>query len=383
MAVYIRGTGQTQFGELWDKDLRTLAVEASMKAVESAKIDLSDIDAVYVGNMLASRFTGQDHLGALISTELGITCPSIHVEAACASGGVAIRQAFLDISSGNSKNILVVGVEKMTDVPVEYATTGLSGASDEEWEAFYGVTFPSLYAMIAREHMNKYGTSKESLARIAVKNHKHGSMNKYAQFQKEITLEAALNATMVSDPLNLMDCSPISDGAAAVVLSSKAKSGVKIIASSQAQDTLALHDRNDITILEATVKAGNDAFKTAGINRKDIGIMEVHDCFTIAELCAYEDLGFAKKGEGNKLIDNGDTYYNSKLPVNTSGGLKSAGHPVGATGIKQAIEMYLQLNGIAGDRQIKNEAKYGLTQNVGGSGATCVVTIYEKVKGKG
>jgi acetyl-CoA C-acetyltransferase len=375
--TYIIGSGQTKFGEIWDKDLLDLAIEAAVLAIKDAEIDLKDIDAVYVANMLGSRFAGQDHLGALVATSLGLDIPSSHVEAACASGGVAMRLGWMDILSGNSKNVLVIGAEKMTDADGSFVTTGLSGASDEEWEASFGVTFPSLYAMIAREHMNKYGTPREALSQVAVKNHKHASMNEYAQFPKEITLEMALNATMVADPLNLMDCSPISDGAAAIILSSEKKSKVKLIASAQAQDTLALHDRKDITILEATKKAGDRAFDSSGIDRKDIGIMEVHDCFTIAEICAYEDLGFIEKGKGFELIESGKTYFDSEFPVNTSGGLKAAGHPVGATGIKQVIEIVKQLSGEAGKRQIKKEAKYGLAHNVGGSGATAVVSIFE------
>ncbi len=369
----------TKFGELWERDLRSLAVEASLKAVESSGLEMKDIDAIYFGNMLASRLVGQDHLGALISTELGLSIPSTHVEAACASGGAALRLGWMDILSGNSKNVLVVGAEKMTDVGSDYATVGLSGASDEEWEAYYGVTFPSLYAMFAREHMNRFGLSKESLSKVAVKNHKHGSMNPLAQFPREITLEQAMNATMVADPLNLMDCSPISDGAAAVVLSSKKKSEVTMISSAQAQDSLALHDRKDIATLAATVEAGKKSMKLANVKHKDIGLMEVHDCFTIAEISAYEDLGFAEKGKGSELIESGKTYFDSVLPVNTSGGLKSAGHPVGATGVKQAVEIYLQLSGQAGKRQIKHEAKYGLSHNVGGSGATAVVSIFKKL----
>lgn len=278
-------------------------------------------------------------------------------------------------------NGLVIGVEKMTDVSSEDATTGLSGASDEEWEASVGATFPSLYAMIAREHMNKYGTSRRQLSMVAVKNHKHGSMNPLAQFPKEISLEDALEATMISDPLNLFDCSPISDGAAAIVLSAgKQTKGVKILASAQAQDSLALHDRADLTTLQATVDASNRAFKAAGIGRKDIGLVELHDCFTIAEICAYEDLGFVEKGKGGEFIEEGKTYFGAELPVNTSGGLKSCGHPVGATGVKQVVEIYNQMIGRAGARQIKKDLKYALAHNVGGSGATAIVSILEKLK---
>lgn len=379
MNIYIPGSYTTKIGELWNKDLRELAVEAAVGALQNANIDLKDIDAIYVANMCASRFAGQDHLGALVATELGTDVPSYHIEAACASGSMAFRNAYMDILSGTSKNILVVGVEKMTDVSIDMATTGLSGASDEEWEAYYGVTFPSLYAMIAREHMSKYGTTREQLAMCAVKNHKNAVLNEKAHFRKEITIEDVISASIVADPLGLFDCSPISDGAAAVILSADKKSAVKIKASGHAQDSLALHDRKDIATLEATVKAANRAFDIAKIKRKDIDLMEVHDCFTIAEICAYEDLGFVKKGKGGEFIESGKTQLDGILPTNTSGGLKAAGHPVGATGVKQIVEIVTQLSGKAENRQLKKDLKYGLTHNVGGSGATAIVHIFERI----
>lgn len=379
MDIFVKGVYTTKFGELWDRDLRSLGVEAAMGALKDAKMDLRDIDAVYVGNMCASRFAGQDHLGALFATELGIDRPSYHIESACASGGLAIRTAWMDLLAGQSKNILVIGVEKMTDVDMGFTTSGLAGASDEEWEAFYGVTFPSLYAMIAQEHMELFGTTREQLALCAVKNHKHGALNPDAQFRKEITVADVLTASKVADPLGLLDCSPISDGAAAVVLSSQNSSAVKMISSGQAQSSLALHDRQKISTIDSAVKAGNRAFDLAGIKREDIGVMEVHDCFTIAEICAYEDLGFIQKGEGGIFVAEGNANLDGKLPTNTSGGLKACGHPVGATGVKQVAEITKQLRGDAGQRQIKHEAKYGLTHNVGGSGATCVVNIFQKV----
>jgi acetyl-CoA C-acetyltransferase len=379
MNIFLPGVYTTKIGELWNKDLRDLAIEAAIGALNSAQMDLKDIDAIYVANMCASRFAGQDHLGALVAGELGTDVPSYHIEAACASGSMAFRNAYIDVLSGTSKNILVVGVEKMTDVGVDLATTGLSGASDEEWEAYYGVTFPSLYAMIAREHMNKYGTTREQMAMCAVKNHKNAVLNENAHFRKEITIEEVISASMVADPLGLFDCSPISDGAAAIVISADKKSAVKILASGHAQDTLALHDRKDITTIEATVKAANRAFESAKIKRDAINIMEVHDCFTIAEICAYEDLGFVKKGKGGEFVESGKTQIDGTLPTNTSGGLKAAGHPVGATGVKQIVEIVTQLSGKAGKRQVDKNLKYGLTHNVGGSGATAIVNIFEKI----
>lgn len=233
--------------------------------------------------------------------------------------------------------------------------------------------------MIAQEHMRKYKTTKKDLALISCKNHKNATLNKYAQFQKEIKVNDVLNASPVAEPLGLLDCSPITDGAAATILSSNKKSKVKLVASEVATSTLALHNRKDITTLDAAVKASRKAYNSIKIKPEDIDIAEVHDCFTIAEILAYEDLGFIKKGEGSKLIRSGKTNLDGQLPINTSGGLKACGHPVGATGIKQVIEIATQLSGKTGSRQVKKNLKYGLTHNIGGSGATAVVNILTKL----
>jgi len=287
------------------------------------------------------------------------------------------------ILSGHHDVVLVGGAEKMTDLMTDGVTSCLMGAADQEWEAYYGVTFPSLYAMITRRHMFEFGTTREQLAKVAVKNHHNGSLNPIAQFKKEITIKDVLNSPMVADPLTLFDCSPITDGAATLILC-KAELAKKytddpvyVIGSGQASDTLALHDRRSLTTLDATVKAAKEAYKQTGITAKDIDLAEVHDCFTIAEIVAIEDLGFCKKGEGGKLLDERTTEIGGRIPVNTSGGLKAVGHPVGATGIKQAVEVVLQLRGKAGKRQVK-DAKIGLTHNVGGSGATAVVHIFSR-----
>ena len=375
--VYIAGTGITQFGELWESDLRTLAFEAGIKAIKDAELNPRDLDAIFVANMNSSIFAGQEHLGALMSSMFNVKCPSVRVEGACASGSLAINLAYISLLSKKYKNVMVLGVEKMTDVEVSVATQALSAASDEEWESYYGITFPSLYAMIARDHMRRYKTTREDMARISVKNHSNGVLNPIAQFKKEINIKTVLNSTMVADPLSLLDCSPISDGAAAIILTTNPiKNKIKLLTSEVSTSTLALHDRMDISTIDATVNASTKAYKSVEIKSKDINIAEVHDCFTIAEILAYEDLGFCVKGNASKLIKDGYFERNGKLPVNTSGGLKACGHPVGATGVKQAIEISTQLLGKAGLRQVKNNLKYGLTQNVGGSGATCVVNIF-------
>ena len=290
----------------------------------------------------------------------------------------------MSIASGINDIVIVGGIEKMNDVGGVSATETLATASDQEWEAFFGATFPGLYAMIAKRHMYEYGTTKKQLAQVAVKNHANGALNPNAQYKKPITLEYAMNATIVADPLGLMDCSPVSDGAASIVLCAAdiakeyTEKPIKIIGSGQGSDTLALHARRDICTLDATVHAGKMAYKQAKITPKKINLAEVHDCFTIAEICAIEDLGFVKKGEGGKAIENKITTLDGSLPVNTSGGLKSKGHPVGATGVAQIVEITQQLRGEAGKRQVK-DARIGLTHNVGGSGATCVVHILEVV----
>ncbi|MEI7578913.1 MAG: thiolase domain-containing protein [bacterium] len=377
--VYVRGVGMTNFGELWDYDLRKLAFEAAVEALNDAQIKIKHIDAIFVANMASSRFTGQEHLGALVASELNTDCPAYRVEGACASGSLAINLAYHSILSGSFENVLVIGAEKMTDVSGAEATKGLSGAADEEWESFYGVTFPSLYAMIAREHMRLYGTTKEDLGLISIKNHENATLNPKAHFPKAITMNTYLNAPEVASPLNLMDCSPVSDGAAAIILSKNpTKYNVTLETSQVATSSLSLHDRKEITVIDAAVKAANKAYQALDLTPEKIDIAEVHDCFTIAEILAYEALGFAKIGKGVELIRKGITARTGKIPVNTSGGLKGCGHPVGATGIKQALEIVLQLSGKAGLRQIDRKLKYGLTHNVGGSGATCVVNVFKK-----
>jgi len=338
--------------------------------------------------MSGGRFIEQEHLGALIADYSGLASlhiPSTRVEAACASGGLALRQGIIAVASGYHDIVIAGGAEKMTDVGVETTTDALAAAADREWEGIMGATFPGLYAMMARLHMHKYGTTQEQLAAVAVKNHHNGTMNPKAQFQNEITIDTVINSVMVADPLRVFDCSPISDGASAVVIASAdvarkyTDTPIYVKASAQASGTISLHDRPDITTIDATVAAANWAYKMAKLTPKDINFAEVHDCFTIAEICAIEDLGFVKKGEGGKATESGLTAIGGKIPVNPSGGLKACGHPVGATGVKQAVEMVLQLRGEAGKRQIDG-ANIGLTHNVGGSGGTAVVHIFGRDK---
>ncbi|MCD6227660.1 thiolase domain-containing protein [Candidatus Micrarchaeota archaeon] len=382
--VSIIGAGMTKFGERWDKGIPELIAEAGVRALVDANLSGEEIQAVYGGTMAAGRLVGQEHIGALLADAMGLNpLPSVRVEAACASGGVALRQAYLSVASGMYDIVVVGGVEKMTDVSTGDATIALAGAGDIEWEFFSGATFPALYALIARRHMTEFGTTEEQLAAVAVKNHENGSHNEFAQFQNKITIDQVLNSKPIADPLKILDCSPITDGAAAVVLASSdiakkyTDTPIEIIGSAQASDTLALHDRESLTSLKAARVAAENAYKQAKVTPKDINLAEVHDCFTIAEVLAIEDLGFFPKGKGGIATLEGETALNSKISINTSGGLKACGHPVGATGVKQAAEITWQLRGEAGKRQVDN-ATIGLTHNIGGSGATAVVHIMKR-----
>jgi acetyl-CoA C-acetyltransferase len=377
--VYIIGVGMTEFGELWEKSLRDLFVEASLKAIENAGVD--HIESMYIGAMSPGLFVWQEHISALLADYLGNNgIPSSHVESACASGGIAVRQGYFEVASGASDIVLAGGVEKMNDgADVTFA---LATASDQEYEAFHGVTFPGLYAMIARAHMEKYGTTREQLAEVAVKNHDHGLKNPNAQFQMAVSRDAVLKSTMVADPLGLLDCSPVTDGAAAVIICSEEvakKSGkplVKIRTSAQATDYAALHSRKDLASLPSVSRAAEIAYKNADIKPEGIDVFEVHDCFTIAELVVTEELGIFERGKSGAAVEAGMTRLGGKIPVNTSGGLKSKGHPVGATGVAQIIEIVEQLRGEADERQVDG-ARLGLTQNMGGSGGSCVIHILE------
>ncbi|WP_129597634.1 thiolase domain-containing protein [Methanohalophilus profundi] len=382
--VAIIGSYTTKFGEMWERSFRDIVVEAGVGALGDAGVGGESIDSMFVGNMSGGQFVEQEHIGALIADYSGLAAglhvPSTRVEAACASGGLAFRQGIQSVASGYNDIVVAAGVEKMTDVSAVGASSALAAAADREWEGMMGATFPGLYAMIARMHMQQYGTTSEQLAQVAVKNHKNGTNNPIAQYRNNITVDKVLNSIMVADPLHIFDCSPITDGAAALVLAPAEEAHkytdtpIYIKGSGQASDTIALHDRRDITTLDASVYAAKRAYDMAGIGPDGIDVAEVHDCFTIAEICAIEDIGFVKKGQGGRFVEEGNTAIGGRIPVNTSGGLKACGHPVGATGIKQAAEIVNQLRGEAGKRQVEG-AKIGLAHNVGGSGATALVHI--------
>jgi acetyl-CoA C-acetyltransferase len=379
--VAIVGVGMTKWGELWEKSLRAIFVETALLALDDAGVD--HIDSMVVGCMSSGLFTGQEHLGSLLSDYLGKNpVPAARVESACSSGGLALRQGFSEVASGMSDIVLVGGVEKMTDVTGCEATYALGTAADQEYEGYHGLTFPALYAMMAVAHMHKYGTTREQLAMVAVKNHDNGSKNPLAQFPFKISVNAVLNSVLVADPLRILDCSPITDGAAAVILCPAEMAGkfkkpaVRIAGSGQATDTIALSSRQDLCWIESTRVAAQKALAMAGRTIDDMHLFEVHDCFTIAEIMITEALGLVPKGQGGKAVEEGLTAIGGKYPVNPSGGLKAKGHPVGATGVAQAVEVVKQLRGEAGARQIKGAGR-GLTQNMGGTGGSSVVHVFE------
>jgi acetyl-CoA C-acetyltransferase len=382
--VAIIGVGCTKFGEMWDRSFRDIVVEAGAKAIADAKLTGEEIEAMYIGNMSAGQFIQQEHLGSLIADFAGLATmhiPATRVEAACASGGLALRTSIMAVASGYHDVVVAAGVEKMTDVETGVTVDALASAADREWEGFMGATFPGLYAMVARLHMHRYGTTRDQLAQVAVKNHNNAVNNPRAQFRNGITIDTVKNASMVSDPLTLFDCSPITDGAAAVIVAPAdvakeyTDSPVYVLGTGQATDTISLHNRRDLCTFDATVEAGRRAYEMAHVGPEEIDLVEVHDCFTIAEILAIEDLGFVKKGSGGPATLSGETAIGGRIPVNTSGGLKACGHPVGATGIKQAVECVEQLRGVAGKRQVEG-AGVAMTHNVGGTGGTAVCHIF-------
>ena len=381
--VAVIGAGLVTFGEMWSKSLRNLWVEAALNALEDAGIDA--VDGITIGCMSPGLFNGQEHLASLLADELGMAgVPAMRVESACASGGLALRAGFAEVASGLADVVLVTGVEKMTDVDGADATYALGTAADQEWEGFHGITFPGLYAMLARIHMQQHGTTREQLAKVAVKNHANGLLNSHAQYHLKVSVDDVLSSTMVADPLRLLDCSPITDGAAALVITTVERARelagdrplVKITGSGLATDSMALASRGDLAELRAVRLAGERAYAMAGRSPREVHLAEVHDCFTIAEILAIEALGFFERGAGGQAMDRNLTSLGGKIPVNPSGGLKAKGHPVGATGVAQVVEVVTQLRGEAGQRQVEG-ARVGLAQNMGGSGGSSVVHILE------
>lgn len=378
--VVILGAAETKFGRS-ELSYRELATQAGQEAMADAGASPDEIDAFFLGTFSPGTFIRQEHAAPLIASELGLgNVPSTRTENACASGATAFLSAIYAIAAGAHDVVLVVGAEKMTATPIAETTLILAQAADWETEASAGLTFPGAYALMARAYMERYGESRDILDAVAIKNHKNAMGNPYAQFHKIITQEDIAKSPMIADPLTLYDCSPVSDGAAAIVVAAAdvadrfKRPGVRVLGFGQASDSLALYKHEDLTRLPAASIAAERAYKMAGVGPQDISLAEVHDCFTIAEIVATEDLGFFERGEGGAAAKAGATGRDGRIPVNPSGGLKGKGHPVGATGVSQLAEAVFQLRGEAGERQVEG-AEVALTHNVGGSGATCVVTI--------
>lgn len=410
--VAVVGAGMSKFGSFPEKTSRDLFVEAfqEMKHSVDKELDTRNIEAFYLGNFSSDQFEKQAHLAPIIANWVGLSpIPATRVEDACASGGVALREAVLAIASGMYDVVLVGGLEKMTDLPIDQVTEALGTAADTQFEIPAGFTFPGFYAAMATAYLDEYDATPLAFSHVSIKNHKNGALNDKAQFgqtiaeimkaKKERAVKKGLpeptwqtemdfltdpkGNPAIAWPLTLFDCSPVSDGGAAVLLVAEeiahkySAHPIFVIGSGQASDG-ALHDRATLSYIPAAQEAAKKAYEMAGKKPTDMDLAEVHDCFTIAEIIATEDLGFFERGEGWKAAMAGKTARDGEHPVNTSGGLKAKGHPVGASGVGQVVEVWKQLRGIAGQRQVPGRPSVALTHNVGGSGQTCVVHIFER-----
>jgi len=375
--VIIIGVGQTPVGEHWEKSLRHLAHDAIMAAMADARVEHAD--ALYVGNMLSGELTGQEHLGALIADFVGLRgIEALKVEAACGSGAAAVRVGVMAVASGLHDVVMACGVEKMTDTSAAVTTSGLATAADQEYEVSQGISFVGLNALLMRRYMYEYGVRKEEFAGFSVNAHRNAAHNPYAMFQSPITAETYVKAGMIADPINLMDSSPVCDGAACVVLAPAELLGgrakARVLASAVAIYSLAVHDRRDPLVLDAAVASTQKAYAQARVTPADISVFELHDAFSIMSALSLEAAGFAPRGQGARMATDGEIGIRGRLPISTMGGLKARGHPVGATGVYQIVEVIQQLMGQAGQNQVPG-ANIGMSQNIGGSGATVITHI--------
>lgn len=375
--VYVLGGAQTKFGELWNKSLSDLIREAIDGAIASTGILPTDIDCVVIGNMVGGETAEQAHLGTLASSMLPHRPPSLRVEAACASGGLAVHTACAFLESGKAETVLVIGAEKLTDVAGDIVTSALMRAGDAEKDAPSGLTFPSIFALTATAYMHKYGLKREDLSLVSENSHKAAVKNPYAQFRKEIPAATISKSPLIADPLRLLDCSPISDGAVALILSTKRESNVRIAASQLASESLSLTERASLTSFMSTRTAFVRALSESGWDKNSIDVLELHDCFSIATLIHLEDLGYAEEGDAIRIFHQGDAGLDGALPINMSGGLKACGHPIGATGVKQVLDCFKQLSGTANNQV--SDVKRALAHNLGGVGATCTVHLLETI----
>ena len=381
--VCVLGAGGTKYGKLEDS-ISDIAIQASAEAIESAGIQPKEINASYISNVFGVA-DKQVHLGPVIMSNLGIPeKPSLTIESACGSGSVSFREAFANVAAGFYDAILVTGVEKITHTGTEWTTTYFSYCSDFFYEGQAGASFPGLFASMARAYLTEFKATEEDFAEVAVKNHDNGLLNPKAHLRKKITIEDVMKSPVVASPLKLYDCCPFSDGASSVILCSEkfakehSKDYIHVIGSGRGGSSAVLQGRELMTTIPSTKIAAEAAYKMAGITPKDIDFAEVHDCFTIAEIVDSEDLGFFEKGKGVQGVREGQTKRNGEIPINPSGGLKSKGHPIGATGVGQVVEVFEQLTGKAGERTVK-DARIGLTHNFGATGASCAVHIFQSV----
>ena len=374
--VYINGVGMTKVKEHWDKSIYDLAIDAAIRALEEANIH--KIDFIILSSMISGFANRQLDLVNLITDAIGLRkTPNVRVEAACASGGVAVHEAFKIVKS-QDKTVLVIGVEKLSDFSTSFNTTGMMLAEDAATGLNTGATFVSLNALALRYYLETFNANHDNIMMLPVICHEHASRNPYAQFRRKITLETVKASPVIADPLHLLEASAYGDGAAAILLSPRSSS-VEIISSTVATDNFRIAMRDNPLSFNAVVKAVQEAYELSNINPNDINVLEIHDAFSITGIIALEDLGFAKKGEGWKLINQDEIGLNGRLPTNTFGGLKARGHPVGATGVYQIVELYLQLSERAGDSQVDN-ANYGLAENIGGIATTAAIHILRKIR---
>lgn len=378
--VAVIGIGQTRVEEHWDKSLREIAGEAVLLALQEC--GLEQADSLYVGNMMSGSANNQQHLGSYIADWVGMRyAEGFHIEAACSSGAAAFRSALMAVASGSVESAVAVGVEKMTDSPGGEVTTQLATAADADWEADMGLSFVAINALIMQRYLHEYHWNKDDFAGFSINAHANGAHNPFARFQDPISKAGYQKAPMIADPINLMDASPMGDGAAAVVLvpldTLKHQEGckrIKVVASAAATDTIAAHSRKDPIWLAAAEKSVKQAYQQAGIDPKDIGVFELHDAFTIMAALSLEACGFMERGKGPVAAIENLICPKGRIPISTRGGLKARGHPVGATGMYQIVEVVQQLRGEAGDTQVERPV-YGMTQNIGGSGSNIITHI--------
>lgn len=382
--IAIVGYDMTDFGDLYDLGIADMSNKAINGALKSAGMLSREVDALYVGNASSGQFLGQEHLGCLIASESGIYAQSMSIEASGASGAAAMRIASHGIFTGYMNKVVVVGVEKMTSfTKSEDTQEALATSLDTIWESSMGGTLPGNFALMAKAHMRKYGTTKEQMAQVAVKNHDNARMNPRAQFKNKLRVESVLSSKLLADPIHILEGCAASDGAAALVLmapdvaESYDSEPIYLRASKQTHDYLAIHQRSSLSELKSVKNAADAGYKQLQISAKDISFAEIHDVYTIAEIMAIEGLGFVKPGEGGKATEEGRTAIDGDIPVNTSGGLKARGYPIGASGVAQVIEIMDQFKGKAGERQIK-DIEWGLTQSMGGAGGTSVLSFFSR-----